>query len=174
MIQLTTMKGWKTKKVPDTSYEARYVNGYFYFFVFLFFHFTDHLCSSVMTGRLILLFRVLRCFCLGSQSYSTYTAVGLFFSTGLSNTQGVRQARPYFDLDHIRASIIKFIFCFLPSPENGWKIKNETHHMDTAFTVLYRQGFWSLSIAQQRIRMCRATAIIAIFRRLALPWPTRW
>jgi len=45
--------------VPDTSYEARCVNVYIWFFLIIFFHFAYLPCCSVMIGRLTLLFRLL-------------------------------------------------------------------------------------------------------------------
>jgi hypothetical protein len=57
----------------------------------------------------------------------------------------------------------------------GWKNKNERpNDFCTADKAEQgRGGLLSRSIAQEHINRCRATAIIAILRRLALPRETR-
>jgi hypothetical protein len=74
-----------------------------------------------MTGRLILLFRVLRYYLYWFAVLFNFTVVGLFLNTGLLNAQRVSQARRY-SISVIKKSVIlKFIFCFLPLQKSGEK-----------------------------------------------------
>ena len=77
-----------------------------------------------MIGRLILLFRVPRFLLSFRGPIQLLRQVGLFLITGLSNAQGVSQAQPYFDLDHLKSfNHPIFHFLFFTLTQNGAKNK---------------------------------------------------
>jgi len=82
-LESTRRAKGRPKKVPDTSYEARLVNGWFGFSCRVMSFCTLPFSGSLWIDRLTLLFRLLRLSISVSQAYSTLRKAGLFFSTGV-------------------------------------------------------------------------------------------